>query len=137
MTGPKYWRSLDELAGTPEFKQWVHREFPENATDMLEGESRRTVLKVMAASFGLAGLAACSRPVEHILPNSKGVDNYVPGQSYFYGTAMSLGGHVQGLLVETHDGRPTKIEGNPDHPTSLGAATALADRKSTRLNSSH
>jgi len=126
MTGPKYWRSLDELAGTPEFKQWVHREFPENATDMLEGESRRTVLKVMAASFGLAGLAACSRPVEHILPNSKGVDNYVPGQSYFYGTAMSLGGHVQGLLVETHDGRPTKIEGNPDHPTSLGAATALA-----------
>jgi molybdopterin-containing oxidoreductase family iron-sulfur binding subunit len=126
-TGRKYWRSLNELADTAEFREWVHHEFPANATEMLDGASRRTVLKLMAASFGLAGLAACHRPVEHILPNSKGTDadNYAPGEPYYYTTVTSLGGHVTGLMVETHDGRPTKIEGNPDHPHSLGAATAL------------
>ena len=124
-TGPEYWRSLGQLADTPEFREWVHREFPAGATDMLDGQSRRNVLKVMAASFGLAGLAACRRPVEHVLPYAKGVEDLIPGQAYFYSTVMQLGGQATGLLVETHDGRPTKIEGNPDHPVSLGAATAL------------
>ena len=102
-------------------------EFPANATELLDGNSRRTVLKLMAASFGLAGLAACGRPVEHLFPNSAGTDadNYLPGEPFHFATAMSIGGHVTGLLVETHDGRPTKIEGNPDHPHSLGAATAI------------
>ena len=127
LTGKKYWRSLNELADTAEFRQWVHQEFPANATELLDGNSRRTVLKLMAASFGLAGLAACGRPVEHLLPNSAGTeaDNYLPGEPFHFATVMSLGGHVTGLLVETHDGRPTKIEGNPDHPHSLGAATAI------------
>ena len=83
------------------------------------------MLKLMAASFGLAGLAACRRPVEHILPYAKGVEDLIPGAAYFYSTVFALGGQVTGLLVETHDGRPTKIEGNPDHPFSLGAATAF------------
>ncbi|MBV9400199.1 MAG: TAT-variant-translocated molybdopterin oxidoreductase [Bryobacterales bacterium] len=125
--GPKYWRSLDQLANTPQFREWIKREFPESVTELeMDGSSRRTVLKLMAASFGLAGLTACSRPVEHIFPISKGVEDYVPGKAYFYTTVMSLAGQVAGLLVETHDGRPTKIEGNPDHPFSQGAATALA-----------
>ena len=127
LTGKKYWRSLNQLAGTPEFQEWVHREFPANASEMLDGNSRRTVLKLMAASFGLAGLAACRRPVEHILPNAMGTEaeNYLPGEPFFYSTVMAQSGHVTGLMVETHDGRPTKIEGNPDHPHSLGAATAF------------
>jgi MoCo/4Fe-4S cofactor protein with predicted Tat translocation signal len=127
VTGKKYWRSLNQLADTAEFREWVHREFPANASDMLDGNSRRTVLKLMAASFGLAGLAACRRPVEHILPNSMGTEaeNYLPGEPFFYTTVTSLAGHVTGLMVETHDGRPTKIEGNPDHPHSAGAATAI------------
>ena len=127
VTGKKYWRSLNELADTSEFRAWVHHEFPANATEMLSGDSRRTVLKLMAASFGLAGLAACGRPVEHIYPNAVGTeaDNYAPGEPFFYSTVMSMGGHVTGLMVETHDGRPTKIEGNPDHPHSFGAATAI------------
>ena len=126
-TGKKYWRSLNHLAETPEFHDWVKRIFPANANEMMDGNSRRTVLKLMAASFGLAGLTACRRPVEHIMPNSKGTvaDEYAPGESHHYATVMSIGGHVTGLLVETHDGRPTKIEGNPDHVHSLGAATAL------------
>ncbi len=125
LSGPKYWRSLDQLADAPAFREWVEREFPSSAADMLDGNSRRTVLKLMAASFGLAGLTACTRPVRHALPFSKGVEDFIPGQAYFYSTAMQLGGQVSGLLVETHDGRPTKIEGNPDHPASLGAATAM------------
>src|SRR5277367_2126365 len=123
-TGPKYWRSLDELAQTPQFREWVSKEFP-GGTEILDGQSRRNVLKVMAASFGLAGLAACRRPVDHILPYSHGVEDLIPGQAYYYSTVMSLAGQATGLLVETHDGRPTKIEGNPDHPFSLGAATAM------------
>jgi len=122
----QYWRSLDQLADTPEFREWLHREFKDNATEMLEGESRRNVLKIMAASFGLAGLAACRRPIDHILPFAKGAEDYIPGQQLFYSTVMPLNGDAAGLLVEAHDGRPTKIEGNPDHPVSLGAATALA-----------
>jgi len=128
--GPKYWRSLDQLANTPQFREWVGREFPTESDSLfangLDGDSRRTVLKMMAASFGLAGLTACRRPVEYIYPNSKGVENYSPGEKYLYSTVTSLAGQVAGLVVETHDGRPTKIEGNPLHPNSLGAATALA-----------
>jgi MoCo/4Fe-4S cofactor protein with predicted Tat translocation signal len=124
-SGPLYWRSLDQLADKPEFRKWVEREFPAGASEMLDGASRRNMLKIMAASFGLAGLTACHRPVEHILPYAKAVEDLIPGAPYFYSTVVSLGGQATGLLVETHDGRPTKIEGNPDHPWSLGAATAM------------
>ncbi len=128
---PKYWRSLrhlkmDQWADSPEFRSFIEDEFPTEAPSMQDGESRRTVLKYMAASLGLAGLTACSRPVEHIFPITKGIDNYIPGEKYNYATVFSLAGQTAGLVVETHDGRPTKIEGNPQHPFSQGAATALA-----------
>ena len=99
-------------------------EFPDGASS-LDDASRRTLLKLMGASLGLAGLTACSRPVEKILPAAKGVEDQIPGNPLFYATAMSLGGAATGLLVEAHDGRPTKIEGNPDHPFSRGAASAF------------
>ena len=124
-TGKKYWRSLGELYDKPEFKEWVEKEFPGGA-DLLDSGSRRNVLKLMAASFGLAGLTACRRPIEKILPASKGIEDYIPGQAYFYSSAFTLSGVSQGVLVEVHDGRPTKIEGNPDHPYSMGAASGLA-----------
>ena len=124
--GERYWRSLDELADTPEFRQWVHREFPEDATAVLDGASRRNILKLMAASFGMAGLAACRRPVSHILPASKGIDSYIPGKAQFYSSVFTHNGEAMGVLVEVNDGRPTKIEGNPDHPYSLGATSAHA-----------
>ena len=125
-TGKTYWRSLDELARTPEFEQWLHREFPENASEWTGKASRRNLLKLMAASFGLAGLVACRRPVERILPAAKGVEEYVPGNPMYYATAFSLGAAAYGLHVEAHDGRPTKIEGNPQHPASRGAAGSFA-----------
>jgi MoCo/4Fe-4S cofactor protein with predicted Tat translocation signal len=125
-TGPQYWRSLDQLADTPEFRQWVEREFPEDAAAVLDGNSRRTMLKIMAASFGLAGLAACSRPEVRLAPQARGRYDYVPGAPYNYTSVFALGGDASGLIIQTNEGRPTKIEGNPDHPASLGAATALA-----------
>ena len=88
---------------------------------MLDEPSRRNILKLMGASFALGGLTACRRPVEHILPFSKGVENFIHGKPLYYNTVMSLGGAAMGLTAETNEGRPTKIEGNPDHPWSLGA----------------
>ena len=125
-TGPEYWRSLDQLADTPEFRQWVEREFPDDAAAVLDGQSRRTMLKIMGASFGLAGLAACSRPEYRLAPQARGRYDYIPGAPYNYTSVFALGGHASGLVVQTYEGRPSKIEGNPDHPASLGAATALA-----------
>jgi MoCo/4Fe-4S cofactor protein with predicted Tat translocation signal len=125
-TGKLYWRSLDELAQTPKFREWLTREFPEGASEMLGAHSRRNLLKLMAASFGLAGLVACRRPVEKILPQAKGVEDHIPGNPMYYATGFSQRGLTTGLIVEAHNGRPTKIEGNPKHPTSLGAASAYA-----------
>ncbi len=124
-TGRQYWRSLNELAGTSEFRSWVEQEFP-GGTELLEGESRRNVLKLMAASFGLAGLAACRRPVERIVPQAKGVEDLIPGKPLLYNTAFVQNGEVLGVVAEAHDGRPTKLEGMAGHPNSLGAATAYA-----------
>jgi MoCo/4Fe-4S cofactor protein with predicted Tat translocation signal len=125
-SGRRYWRSLEELADTPRFRQWVEREFPKGVSEMLATSSRRTLLKLMAASFGLAGLVACRRPEEKILPLSKGVEHYIPGRPLYYATAMNLGGLTTGLIVEAHDGRPTKVDGNPRHPEGLGACSAFA-----------
>jgi len=124
-TGKKYWRSLNELANTAEFRSWVEKEFP-GGTDILEGDSRRNILKLMAASFGLAGMAACSRPVEKVMPMTKGVEDLIPGKPLYYNTVFSLSKNVIGITVESHDGRPTKVEGNPNHPLSRGKATGYA-----------
>jgi quinol:cytochrome c oxidoreductase iron-sulfur protein precursor len=124
-TGRQYWRSLNELASRLEFRQWVEREFSEGTSELLGRGSRRSLLKLMAASFGLAGLSACRRPEEKILPLSRGVEGYVPGKPLHYATAATLGGVATGLIVEVVDGRPVKVEGNPRHPASLGATNAF------------
>ena len=120
--GPQYWRSLEELAETPEFQDYLQHEFPENAEQWKDGVSRRNFLKIMGASLAFAGLTACTRqPVEKIVPYVRQPEEIVPGRPLYFATAMQLGGAAIGLLVESHMGRPTKIEGNPDHPASLGA----------------
>ncbi len=126
LTGKRYWRSLDELARRPAFEQWVENEFGQDVARMLNPGSRRTLLKLMAAGFGLAGLTACRRPVEHIMPLAKGVENYIHGKPQHYATVLSTCGAATGLIVEANDGRPTKIEGNPKHPHSLGGTSPQA-----------
>jgi MoCo/4Fe-4S cofactor protein with predicted Tat translocation signal len=121
--GPEYWRSLQELAGDPEFLKQVHREFPKGASEWLAPFSRRDFLSLMAASLALAGMTGCvKQPAEEIIPYVVQPDNIVPGIPKFYATAMTLSGYGIPLLVESHMGRPTKIEGNPQHPASLGGS---------------
>ena len=118
----KHWRSLDEIADSEEFHALVRDEFPEHVTQLLDPVGRRGFLKLMGASLALAGASACTRqPEEKVFPYVKAPEGIVPGVPLFFATAMPLDGYGQGVLVESHMGRPTKVEGNPDHPASLGA----------------
>jgi MoCo/4Fe-4S cofactor protein with predicted Tat translocation signal len=125
--GREYWRSLESLTETPEFKDFLHREFPHNASEWLDPVGRRNFLKLMGASLALAGVNACTRqPNEELVPYVRQPEELVPGKPLFYATAMPMNGAGIGLLVESHEGRPTKIEGNPDHPSSRGATDVFA-----------
>lgn len=115
-----YWKSLNELAQNKEYQKYVEREFPENATEMTDQVSRRSFLRVMGASIALAGFASCRKPVQKILPFSKMPEDVVLGEPLFYATSMPFQDSVTGLLVETIEGRPRKIEGNKEHPSSHG-----------------
>ena len=120
--GKHYWRSLNELAEDAEFDALLHREFPRQASQM-DAVGRRTFLKLMGASLALAGVAGCGTPPEqHIVPYVKQPEQSVPGTALFFATATTLGGYATGALVRANEGRPTKVEGNPLHPASLGAS---------------
>ena len=124
--GRDYWRSLDELAETEDFQELLHREFPEQADQWLDPVSRRNFLKLMGASLAFGGLASCTiQPDEKIVPYVRAPEQLIPGKSLFYATAVELSGVANGVLVESHMGRPTKIEGNPDHPGSLGKTSGI------------
>ncbi len=126
-TGPEYWRSLEELAGSDEFQEMLHREFPKGASEWLDDFSRRGFLKTMGASLALAGLTGCTRmPNTEIVPYVRQPENVVPGRPKFYATAFTLGGYASPILVESHMFRPTKVEGNPQHPASLGGTDIYA-----------
>jgi MoCo/4Fe-4S cofactor protein with predicted Tat translocation signal len=126
--GEEYWRSLEELADTEAFRELLHREFPRQAS-VLDTVSRREFIKLMGASLALAGLGACGRSAptnEKIVPYVAQPEGLVPGKPLFFATAFTHNGAATGLLVESHEGRPTKIEGNPMHPASIGATDAFA-----------
>ncbi len=124
--GRDYWRSLEELAETEEFEELLHREFPESASEWTDGVSRRNFLRLMGASLAFGGLTNCTiQSEEKIVPWVRAPENLIPGRPLFYATAVPLGGIGTGILVESHMGRPTKIEGNPGHPASLGGTTAI------------
>jgi MoCo/4Fe-4S cofactor protein with predicted Tat translocation signal len=146
--GPEFWRSLDELAATPEFQELLHREFPRQASEWIEpvaagtpgtpgtpetpentaaGTSRRAFLQLSSASLALAGLTACTRqPIEKIVPYVEQPEQVVPGRPLFFATTLLAGGYGVGVLAESHEGRPTKIEGNTEHPASLGSTDMFA-----------
>lgn len=129
LSGRAYWRSLDEYSGTPEFKEFVEREFPVDASVLAE-PSRRSFVKIMGAGLALAGAATvpgCRRPDRKIIPYAKQQPEVVPGKPLYFTTAMPLpGGGCEGLLIETHTGRPTKVEGNPLHPGNQGKTSSMA-----------
>jgi MoCo/4Fe-4S cofactor protein with predicted Tat translocation signal len=126
--GAEYWRSLDELADTVEFQEFLRKEFPRQAAPLEASLDRRDFLKLLGASLALGGLSACARPPqphEKIVPYVRAPEDHVPGRPDFYATAVLDGGYAEGVLAENHQGRPTRVEGNPDHPASLGAAHAI------------
>jgi len=125
--GPEFWRSLEELAGSPDFKEMMHREFPKGASEWLDAVSRRGFLKLMGSSLALAGMTACTRqPLEPIVPYVRQPEELVPGRPMFYATAFTLGGYATPLLVTSREFRPIKIEGNDRHPASLGGTDVYA-----------
>ena len=129
LTGKKYWRSLGELSDTPEFREWLEREFPAGASQLNDDEwSRRGFLKLMGASMALAGfgLNSCRRPEAHLVPFTKSAEWTIPGKFLYYATAMPRRTGAIPLIATTVDGRPIKLEGNPLHPASGGATDVFA-----------
>ena len=121
--GQEYWRSLDEVAQTEEFATMVHREFPEQASELNDPVSRRNFLKLMSASLALGGVSGCTiQPTEKIVPQVRAPENVIPGKPQYFASAVSLGGIGSGILVESHMGRPTKVEGNSEHPSGTGGS---------------
>jgi MoCo/4Fe-4S cofactor protein with predicted Tat translocation signal len=124
-SGRRYWRSTDELSDTPEFREWLEREFPSGAAQLNGDEwSRRSFLKLMGASVALAGfgVTSCRRPEMHLVPFTKIVEWTIPGKFLYYATAMPRRNGAIPLLVTTVDGRPIKLDGNPLHPSSNGGS---------------
>ncbi|MDQ3633421.1 MAG: TAT-variant-translocated molybdopterin oxidoreductase [Acidobacteriota bacterium] len=125
--GKKYWRSVEEFVDAPEFEEFVKYEYPAQAEEWDNSLSRRNFVKVMGASLALAGLSGCViQPAEKIVPYVTQPEGIVPGIPLFFATAMTLSGVATGLLGRSSEGKPTKIEGHPDHPASLGATDVLA-----------
>jgi len=123
-TGKRYWRSLEEFADTPEFREKLEREFPQGAAELEGGEvSRRGFMQFMGASLALAGLGltGCRRPELHMVPYSKGVEWQIPGNALHYATSMPRRGGALPLIATTYNGRPTKLEGNPNVPAFNGS----------------
>ena len=125
-SGSAYWKSLDEKVNSPEFEEWLHREFPEGAAE-IHGVNRRHFLKVMAASFSLAGLGmmGCRRPRRHVLPYAKQPENLIQGLPSFYCTSFPRPWGNIPVIVESHQSRPTKVEGNPSFARYAGATDAF------------
>ncbi len=125
--GPHYWRSLEELSAAKGFEELLQREFPRQASEWDSGdEGRRNFLKLMGASLALGGLGACTRqPTERIYPYVNAPEAIIPGKPLFYATAFTMSGVSTGILMESHMGRPTKVEGNPLHPASLGGTDVI------------
>ncbi len=126
-TGKEYWRSLEELADTKEFREMIRKNFPSSASEFIDSMSRRRFLKLMGASLALAGVTGCStKPSETLVPYVEKPEELILGRPLFYATAMTLGGATNGLLIEQREGRPIKVEGNPRHPNSLGSTDVFS-----------
>lgn len=122
-----FWRSLEELAQGEEFRELLHQEFPRQMMTGTFSTNRRTFLKLMGAALVMAGLTGCNfnEPEEQIVPYVTQPEEIVQGKPLFFASAMPFRGYGLGVLVENRMGRPTKIEGNLDHPASLGGTNPL------------
>ncbi len=133
--GPQYWRSLEEIADSEEFQQILEKEFPRQSSPLGAFLHRRQFLRLMGASLALAGLTSC-RPLSQrkIVPQVQQPEEVIPGKPLYYASAFPMGGYARGVLVESHEGRPTKVEGNARHPATPGANGVLSMQSPTQMN---
>jgi MoCo/4Fe-4S cofactor protein with predicted Tat translocation signal len=127
-TGRRFWKNLDELAETSEFQELMQQEFPRQAGagEWVDAVSRRGFLKVMGASFALAGLAGCTKqPDEPIYPYVKQPEDLVLGKPMYFATAYPFPTGAVPVLIKSDSFRPIKVDGNPEHPMSKGRSDAL------------
>jgi molybdopterin-containing oxidoreductase family iron-sulfur binding subunit len=125
--GKKFWRSVDELADTPEFQAAVEQEFPSAAQEWVDPVSRRGFLKLMGASMALAGLAGCTKqPDEPIYPYVKAPEDLILGKPMYFATAHPFVAGAVPLLVKSDQFRPIKIEGNPEHAYNAGTSDVFS-----------
>src|SRR5262245_55683349 len=120
------WAGLHEFTDDPGFQESLANEFPEGASEFTDEVSRRRFLTLMGASLALATGAGCNlrpAPQRQIVPYTTQPDEITPGVPLFFATAAPLGGYGSGVLVRSHEGRPIKVEGNPNHPSSLGGTS--------------
>ncbi|HET6208622.1 MAG TPA: TAT-variant-translocated molybdopterin oxidoreductase, partial [Terracidiphilus sp.] len=121
--GKRFWRSIDELAGTDEFQAAVEREFPASAQEWVDPVSRRGFMKLMGASMALAGLAGCTKqPDEPILPYVRQPEDLVLGKPMYFATAQPFVTGAIPTLVKSDQFRPIKIDGNPEHAYNQGSS---------------
>ncbi|HEY1921858.1 MAG TPA: TAT-variant-translocated molybdopterin oxidoreductase [Tepidisphaeraceae bacterium] len=123
MRSKQYWKNHQQWENSPEYRRLIQDEFPPGALDEPDGTSRRTFLKMMAASMAMAGLSGCKRKItETIVPYVRQPEEVVPGRPLFFATTMTLSGYAEGVIATSREGRPIKLDGNPDHPANLGAS---------------
>ena len=124
--GKKYWRSIDELADTPEFGELVSQEFPSQASEWIDPVSRRSFLKVMGASMALAGLAGCTKqPDEPIMPYVKAPEDLILGKPVYFASAFPFPTGAVPVLIKSDAYRPIKVDGNPEHPYVMGSSDPI------------
>jgi len=125
-SGREYWQSLQDLADTPEFQKVVEDEFPRQARPFAFDLDRRQFMKLIGGSLALAGLSGCRYlPRKKIVPYVRQPEELVLGLPLQFATASTFRGYGTGVLATSHEGRPTKLEGNPDHPASLGKLDSI------------
>jgi MoCo/4Fe-4S cofactor protein with predicted Tat translocation signal len=129
----QYWRSIQELEHTDAFQEFVHREFPQAASEFPEGVSRRRWMQLMGASFALASAAGCRWETEKIVAYADAPEGYIPGKPEFFATNFSWAGGPKHVLVTKYDGRPIKVEGNPEHPASRGGSDSFTQAATLAL----
>ena len=125
-SGQAYWSSLESIAETDEFSELISREFPEQADQLSDSQSRRNFLKLMGASFAFGGLSACTiQPQEKIVPQVRAPEELIPGRPSYFASAYPDHGYAFGVVVESQMGRPVRIDGNISHPASLGGSKSV------------
>lgn len=131
-----FWRSMEHLESSPQYNEFVKNEFKSGALDTADivPGSRRRFLQLMGASAAMMGLAACRKPFEKVVPYTRQPEEIIPGRPLMYATAMPFGDHVRPVLVESHEGRPTKIEGNAEHPQNKGVGATSPFEQASILN---